>query len=32
MAWISLIIAGILEVVRAYSMKLSEGFSRLCKR
>lgn len=29
MAWIYLIIAGVLEVVWAYSMKLSEGFSRL---
>lgn len=28
MAWIALTIAGILEVVWAYSMKLSEGFSR----
>lgn len=28
MAWIYLIIAGILEVVWAYSMKLSQGFSR----
>ena len=29
MAWITLIIAGLLEVVWAYSMKLSDGFSRL---
>ena len=29
MAWIALFIAGILEVVWAYSMKLSDGFSRL---
>jgi len=29
MAWILLIIAGMLEVVWAYSMKLSEGFTRL---
>lgn len=28
MAWIILFIAGILEVVWAYSMKLSDGFSR----
>jgi quaternary ammonium compound-resistance protein SugE len=28
-AWFVLIIAGLLEVVWAYSMKLSEGFSRL---
>lgn len=28
MAWIVLIIAGLLEVVWAYSMKLSEGFSK----
>ena len=28
MAWIYLSIAGLLEVVWAYSMKLSEGFSR----
>ncbi|MDN8614490.1 DMT family transporter [Variovorax ginsengisoli] len=28
MAWIYLVIAGILEVAWAYSMKLSEGFSR----
>ena len=28
MAWIYLIIAGMLEVVWAYAMKLSEGFSR----
>ncbi len=29
MAWILLFIAGMLEVVWAYSMKLSEGFSKL---
>lgn len=29
MAWISLIIAGLLEVVWAYLMKQSEGFTRL---
>ena len=29
MAWIVLIFAGLLEVVWAWSMKLSEGFSRL---
>ena len=29
MAWILLIVAGMLEVVWAYSMKLSEGFTRL---
>ncbi|WP_300753330.1 multidrug efflux SMR transporter [Janthinobacterium sp.] len=28
MVWICLVIAGILEVVWAYSMKLSEGFSK----
>lgn len=28
MAWIYLVIAGLLEVVWAYSMKLSDGFSR----
>ena len=28
MAWIMLVVAGILEVAWAYSMKLSEGFSR----
>jgi len=28
MAWIYLVIAGLLEVAWAYSMKLSEGFSR----
>jgi quaternary ammonium compound-resistance protein SugE len=28
MAWIYLIIAGLLEIVWAYSMKLSEGFSK----
>lgn len=28
MAWIMLVVAGILEVVWAYSMKLSEGFTR----
>lgn len=29
MAWIYLLIAGVLEVVWAYSMKQSQGFSRL---
>lgn len=29
MAWIFLLIAGLLEVVWAYSMKLSNGFSQL---
>ena len=29
MAWIALLIAGLLEVLWAYSMKLSDGFSRL---
>lgn len=29
MAWIYLLVAGILEVVWAFSMKQSEGFSRL---
>lgn len=28
MAWISLFVAGVLEVVWAYAMKLSDGFSR----
>lgn len=28
MAWIALFVAGLFEVVWAYSMKLSEGFSR----
>nr|WP_238401649.1 quaternary ammonium compound efflux SMR transporter SugE [Altererythrobacter sp. C41] len=28
-AWLVLIVAGLLEVVWAFSMKLSEGFSRL---
>ena len=28
MAWMYLIVAGLLEVVWAYSMKLSEGFSK----
>jgi quaternary ammonium compound-resistance protein SugE len=28
MAWISLFAAGVLEVVWAYSMKLSNGFTR----
>jgi len=28
MAWIMLLLAGLLEIVWAYSMKLSEGFSR----
>lgn len=29
MAWILLLLAGVFEIVWAYSMKLSEGFSRL---
>jgi quaternary ammonium compound-resistance protein SugE len=29
MAWIYLVVAGILEIVWAYTMKQSEGFSRL---
>ncbi|MFV5502982.1 quaternary ammonium compound efflux SMR transporter SugE [Acinetobacter sp. 226] len=29
MAWIVLILAGIFEIIWAYSMKLSEGFTRL---
>ncbi len=29
MAWIVLVLAGIFEIVWAYSMKLSDGFSRL---
>ncbi|MFI9460226.1 DMT family transporter [Acinetobacter nosocomialis] len=29
MAWIVLLFAGLLEIVWAYSMKLSEGFTRL---
>ena len=29
MAWMLLIVAGLLEVVWAYSMKLSEGFTKL---
>ena len=29
MAWIVLIFAGIFEIVWAYSMKLSEGFTRI---
>lgn len=29
MAWIALFVAGLLEVVWAYFMKLSDGFSRL---
>lgn len=28
MAWVYLIIAGVLEIVWAYSMKLSDGFSK----
>ena len=28
MAWVSLFVAGVLEVVWAYSMKLSNGFTR----
>ena len=30
MAWIILFIAGLLEIVWAFSMKQSEGFTRLC--
>lgn len=29
MAWIALVLAGLLEIVWAYSMKLSDGFTRL---
>ena len=29
MAWIVLVFAGIFEIVWAYSMKLSEGFTKL---
>lgn len=29
MAWFMLVLAGILEIVWAYSMKLSHGFTRL---
>lgn len=29
MAWISLLVAGVLEVVWAYAMKQSDGFTRL---
>lgn len=29
MAWITLIFAGLFEIVWAYSMKMSEGFSKL---
>lgn len=29
MAWITLILAGLFEIVWAYSMKMSEGFSKL---
>ncbi|MCK4100853.1 DMT family transporter [Acinetobacter radioresistens] len=29
MAWVVLILAGVFEIVWAYSMKLSEGFTRL---
>ena len=29
MAWVLLVVAGLLEVVWAYTMKLSEGFTRL---
>ncbi len=29
MAWIYLVIAGLLEVIWAYTMKLSDGFTRL---
>lgn len=29
MAWVALIFAGLFEIIWAYSMKLSEGFSKL---
>jgi quaternary ammonium compound-resistance protein SugE len=29
MAWIFLIVAGIFEIIWAYSMKLSDGFTKL---
>ena len=29
MAWVYLVIAGLLEVVWAYTMKLSDGFTRI---
>jgi len=29
MAWFALVVAGLLEVIWAYTMKLSEGFTRL---
>ena len=29
MAWVLLIVAGVLEVIWAYSMKMSEGFTKL---
>jgi quaternary ammonium compound-resistance protein SugE len=29
MVWLVLIVAGLLEIAWSYSMKLSEGFSRL---
>jgi len=29
MAWIALVLAGLLEIVWAYSMKLSDGFTRV---
>jgi len=29
MAWIALVMAGLLEIVWAYSMKLSDGFTRV---
>ena len=29
MAWMALLLAGVLEIVWAYSMKLSDGFTRL---
>lgn len=29
MAWVTLILAGIFEIIWAYSMKMSEGFSKL---
>ena len=29
MAWLALVVAGLLEIVWAYSMKLSHGFTRL---
>ena len=32
MAWVILILAGIFEIIWAYSMKMSEGFTRLTPR